>query len=139
VDDCGDERRNGRHDHDRNAPRRRRLQPFAQRRRRWRLNGGFEQLAATQTPITIRSYARSAERADDVTAAHRISRHDRIRTPACPTPLLYAFESPNISTFPPTENARCWSTMNGAVARWPAIVFTSGVSLLVTALSPELA
>src|SRR5204863_2303714 len=114
------------------------LQPVAQRRCNRNRGGGFKQLAAAQASTPIRPNARSAERADDVTAAHRISRHDRIRTPACPTPLLYAVESPNISTFPPTENARCWSTMNGAVARWPAIVFTSGVSLLVTALSPEL-
>src|SRR5439155_14414259 len=105
------------------------------------LRGGgrrVKRLAAPQAPPAIRADARAAECADDVRAAHRISRQDRMRTPACPTPLLYALPSPNISTFPPTENARCWSTMKGAVARWPAIDFTSGVSAFVTALSPVL-
>ena len=60
-----------------------------------------------------------------------------MRTPTLPTPLSKSFGSPSISILLPAPNARCWSTMNGAVARpAPVSVRTFGDSFLLTLLSP---
>src|SRR6185503_10138007 len=93
--------------------------------------GRRQRVTASQTVLAARLDAGAAFRANDVSHDYLTSRHERIRTPAWPTPLLKSSLLPKIDTFLPLPNTRCWSTMNGAVARSPAIVLISTLSCAV--------
>ena len=56
---------------------------------------------ASRTPLPSGTNLRAALRADDRLSHYRISRHDRMRTPTWPMPLLKSSGSPNASTRAP--------------------------------------
>src|SRR3989442_10141229 len=63
--------------------------------------------AAAAAERRVGRHGAAARRARDPVAHYRTSRHDRIRTPAWPTPLLKSLGSPNISTLFPGANIKC--------------------------------
>jgi thioredoxin reductase len=88
-----------------------------------------QRLPAAQAADAVLADERAARGARDGVEAYRTSRHDRIRTPAWPTPLLKSSGSPNIWILLPAANTTCWSTMNGALARSPTVVVIFGLSV----------
>src|SRR5207247_658809 len=87
---------------------------------------------ATKTTRTTCLDFCPACRADNRLCHYLTSRHERIRTPAWPTPLSYAFGSPKSCVSVPDPKIRCRSATNGAVARTLFIVASSVLSAAVT-------